>query len=141
MIVAYISVSLPAAVNLIRSGKSLRKEDINQRLAEAKADLKVGCQFCYLPSSVKNHDVAIQEQNCIQRINVTEKQYRAIMAGEALPSRTVLQANNLIIKTKQGWIFQSKKWNAMHESQRLWLFYRDLALDLGATSHEVHIVS
>lgn len=141
MIVAYISVSLPASVTLLREVKSLNNQDINKRLAEAKADSKVGCQFCYLPASVKNHDVEIQEQKCVQRINVTEKQYRAIMAGEALPSRTVLQANNLVIKTKAGWVFQNKKWTAMHESQRLWLFYRDLAFDLGATSHEVHIVS
>jgi hypothetical protein len=141
MIVAYITLTLTGSVRILRESKSLSQQDINKRLAEAKADSQVGCQFCYLPASVKNHDVAIQEQKCVQRINVTEKQYKAIMAGESLPSRNVLQANNLVIKTKQGWVFQSKKWNAMHESQRLWLFYRDHAMDMNATSHEVHIVS
>ena len=141
MIIAYITFQLPGGVRVLRESKSLSNQDIQKRLEEAKADSQVGCQFCHLPGSVKDHNVNVQEIPCVQRLNVSEKQYKMIMRGEALPSRAVLQANNLVIKTKKGWVFQSKKWANMPEAQRLWLFYRDHSLDLGAISHVVNIVS
>lgn len=112
MTVAYVSLTLTGGVRLVSQSKNLSKKEIE--LVETKS---------------------------IQKINISDTMMKSILNGTSLPSETLLRANDLKINVKGKWIFNHKKWNTMSDYAKLHMFYEDLRVDLGATSHTIHFIA
>lgn len=142
MTVAYVSLTFKGGVSLVRQTKQLSKKEVELRIEDATKNPPsqwTNKVFTDCPSYT--NDVELNEQDVVQKLNISAEQMRAILNGSAKPSDTLLRANGLKVKTKEGWVFNSKKWNAMSDYAKLMMFYEDHRIDLGATSHSIHFIT
>lgn len=143
MIVATVSFRLHGGVNLSRTSKSLSQQDIQFRLEDVENNpIKDwgNKKFKHLPPSTRNHEVEAIEISCVQTLSIAKETYNAILSGESKPAFATCRQNDLLIKTKTGLQFNSRKWKTLSEYLRLWLFYSDIAHDLGAKEFVIHLL-